>query len=202
VISSKKSRAEALHIDSSFAEPNTWIVDTETCRQHNLDLAVDGQAQRCNLVPVAQPCDNCLRQSFAMSTQPPLPLPMLKARATVLASFLYEDRTSLMNFRQFVAPDELDCLMYRVYSGDGDFCHPSQNCPSLLDAYQCFKCLGLHPRSDCRNSIPRSPDNCPKCPLFHNGQALGNVPLQEGRYGVDCPGQIQGERYQIFLWAV
>ncbi len=32
VISSAKSRAEALHIDSSFVEPNAWITDTENCR--------------------------------------------------------------------------------------------------------------------------------------------------------------------------
>ncbi|CAK9265646.1 unnamed protein product [Sphagnum jensenii] len=31
VISSAKSRAEALHIDSSFVEPNAWIVDMENC---------------------------------------------------------------------------------------------------------------------------------------------------------------------------
>jgi superfamily II DNA helicase RecQ len=29
VVSSMKSRAEALHIDSSFIEPNIWIMDTE-----------------------------------------------------------------------------------------------------------------------------------------------------------------------------
>ncbi|CAK9261303.1 unnamed protein product [Sphagnum jensenii] len=75
VISSKKSRAEAMHLDSSFAEPNAWIVDTETCRRHNLHLAVDGQAQRCNIVPAAQPCDICLRQSRALSGQPPPAIP-------------------------------------------------------------------------------------------------------------------------------
>jgi len=32
VISSAKSRAEALHIDSSFVEPNVWITDTENRR--------------------------------------------------------------------------------------------------------------------------------------------------------------------------
>jgi superfamily II DNA helicase RecQ len=63
VISNTKSRAEALHLDSSFAEPNVWITDTENCRRHRLHLAVDGQPQRCNLIPAAQPCDNCVRQS-------------------------------------------------------------------------------------------------------------------------------------------
>ncbi len=135
VISSKKSRAEAMHLDSSFAEPNAWIVDTETCRRHNLHLVVDGQAQRCSIVPTAQPCDNCLHQSRAVSGKTPPPFPMLRARATVLASFMNEDRTSLMNFRRFAAPDEPDCLMCCVYGGDGDFCHPSQNCPMLLDGY-------------------------------------------------------------------
>jgi hypothetical protein len=79
---------------------------------------------------------------------------MLRARATVLTSFMIEDRTSLMNFRRLAVLDEPDCLMCRVYGGDGNVCHPSQNCPLLLDGYQCFKCLGPHLRSDCRNSIP------------------------------------------------
>ncbi len=175
VISSAKSRAEALHIDSSFVEPNAWIVDMENCRRHNLHLAVDGQSQRCSLIPAARPCDNCLRQSRTTSLQPPSPLPMLRARATVLTSFMNEDRTSLMNFRRFAVPDEPDCLLCRVYGGDGNVCHPSQNCPLLLDGYQCFKCLGPHLRTNCRNSIPQSPDSCPKCHLLHNGQAFGNV---------------------------
>jgi hypothetical protein len=64
-----------MHLDLSFAKPNAWIVDTETCRRHNLHLAVDGQAQRCNIVPVTQPCDNCLRQSRAVSGQRPPPIP-------------------------------------------------------------------------------------------------------------------------------
>jgi hypothetical protein len=37
---------------------------------------------------------------------------------------------------------------------------------------------------------------------LHKEQALGNVSLHEGRYGVDCPGQIRGERYRILLWAI
>jgi superfamily II DNA helicase RecQ len=32
VISSLKSRAEAMHIHSSFVEPNVWITDMENCR--------------------------------------------------------------------------------------------------------------------------------------------------------------------------
>ncbi len=137
-----------------------------------------------------------------VSLQPPLPLPMLKVQATVLTSFMNEDCTSLMNFHQFVALDEPNCLLCFVYGSDGDMCHPSQNCKLLLDGYQCFKCLGLHPRVDCHNSIPHSPDNCPKCHLLHNGHALGNVPLHEGRYGVDCLGQIWGEQYLVLLWAI
>jgi hypothetical protein len=31
---------------------------------------------------------------------------------------------------------------------------------------------------------------------------LGDVPLHEGRYGVDCSGQIRGEQYRILLWAI
>jgi superfamily II DNA or RNA helicase len=71
VISSAKSRVEALHIDSSFVEPNAWIMDMENCRRHNLHLAVDGQSQRCSLIPAARPCDNCVWQSRATSLQPP-----------------------------------------------------------------------------------------------------------------------------------
>jgi len=67
---------------------------------------------------------------------------------------------------------------------------PYQNYPFLLDGYQCFKSLGPHPRADYHNSIPHLLDNCPKCHLLHNGQALGNVPLHERKYGVDCLGQI------------
>jgi hypothetical protein len=100
---------------------------------------------------------------------------MLRVRATVLTSFMNEDRTSLKNFRRFAAPDEPYCLMCSVYGDARNLCHPSQNCPLLLDGYQCFKCLGPHPRSNCPNSIPQSPDSCPKCHLLHNGQALGNV---------------------------
>jgi hypothetical protein len=133
---------------------------------------------------------------------PALPLPMFRAWAMVLASFMNEDRTSLMNFCRFAAPDEPDCLLCCVYGGDGNFYHPSQNCPLLLDGYQCFKCLKPHPRSNYHNSIPRLPDNCPKCHLLHNGHALGNVPLHKGRYCVDCPGQIRGAQYRIFLWAI
>jgi superfamily II DNA helicase RecQ len=73
VISSAKSRAKALHIDSSFVEPNAWIMDMENCRLHNLHWAVDGQSQRCSLIPAARPCDNYVRQSRATSLQPPLP---------------------------------------------------------------------------------------------------------------------------------
>jgi superfamily II DNA helicase RecQ len=63
VISNRKSRTEALHIDSSFAEPNVWIMDIENYQWHNLHLAVDCQSQWCSLIPTAQPCDNYLRQS-------------------------------------------------------------------------------------------------------------------------------------------
>ncbi len=154
MISSAKSRAEALHIDSSFVEPNAWIVDMENCQRLNLHLAVDGQSERCSLIPAAR----LLRQlstaiTSNVATTPPS-LPMLRARATVLTSFMNEDRTSLMNFRRFAVPDEPDYLMCHVYGGDGNMCHPSQNYSLLLDGYQCFKCLVPHLRSDCRNSIP------------------------------------------------
>jgi superfamily II DNA helicase RecQ len=71
VISNAKSTVEALHIDSLFVQPNAWITDMENYRRHSLHLAVDGQSQRCNLIPAAQPCDNCLRQSRAVSLEPP-----------------------------------------------------------------------------------------------------------------------------------
>jgi hypothetical protein len=197
MISSAKYKAEALHIDLSFIGPNAWNMDIENYRCHNLHLDVDGQSQWCSLIPVARPCDNCLRQSRRCHCNPPPPfsLPMLGVRATAFISFMNKDRTSLMNFHRFVAPDEPNYLLCRVYDGEGNVYHPSQNCPLLLDGYRCFKCLGPHPRSGCRNSIPRSPDNCPKCHLLHNRHTLGNVPLHEVRYGVDYPGQIQGEEY-------
>jgi superfamily II DNA helicase RecQ len=78
VIFSTKSKVEVMHIDSSFAKPNAWIMDTKIYRRHNLHLAIDGQSQWCSLIPAAQPCDNCLQQSQVVSLQPPLPLPMLK----------------------------------------------------------------------------------------------------------------------------
>jgi hypothetical protein len=34
-------------------------------------LAVDCQSRWCSLIPIAQPCDNYLRQSWAVSHQPP-----------------------------------------------------------------------------------------------------------------------------------
>jgi len=79
---------------------------------------------------------------------------MLNARGTVLTSFVNEDRIALTNFCRFVAPGEPDYLLYCVYGGDGNMRHPNQNCPLLLDGRRCFKCLGPHPRLDCRNSIP------------------------------------------------
>jgi len=43
-----------MHIDSSFVEPNVWIMDTDNYQQHNLHLVVDGQSQWYSLIPVAQ----------------------------------------------------------------------------------------------------------------------------------------------------
>jgi hypothetical protein len=138
---------------------------------------MDGQFQRCSLILTARPCDNCLRQSHAMSLQPPPPPPSLvltvratvfTVRATVLTSFMNEDRTSLTNFRRFATLDEPNYLLCCVYGGDGNVCHPSRSCLLLLDGHQCFKCLRPHPRSNCRNSIPQSLDSCPKCHLLHN----------------------------------
>ncbi len=97
----------------------------------------------------------------------------------MLTFFMNEDLTSLMNFCRFVGPNEPNCFLCCVYDSDGDMGHPSQNCPLLLNGYQCFKCLGLHLRVDCHNSIPHSPNNSPKRHLLHNNQALGNVLLHE-----------------------
>jgi hypothetical protein len=142
-----------MHIDSSFVEPNAWITDMENCQWHNLHLAVDGQSQRCSLIPAVRPYDNYLQQSRVVSLQPP-PSPMLRVQATMLASFMNEDHTSLTNFRRFATPDEPNCLLCCVYGDDGNVCHPNRSCPLLLDGHQCFKCLRPHPRLDCRNSIP------------------------------------------------
>ncbi|CAK9868449.1 unnamed protein product [Sphagnum jensenii] len=91
VISSKKSKAEAMHLDSSFAKPDAWIVDTETCRRHDLHLVVDGQAQRCSIIPAAQPCDNYLCQSRAVFGQPP---PILDAQGAGNDARLFHERGS------------------------------------------------------------------------------------------------------------
>jgi hypothetical protein len=155
-------------------------MDTEVCQWHNLHLAIDGQSQWCSLIPTAQSCNNCLWQSQVMSLQPPLPLSMLRVERTMFTSFMNEDHTSLMIFCWFVVPDEPNCFLCCVYGNDGNLCHPNQNCPSLLDGYQCFKCLRPHLKVDCHNSIPHSPNNCPKCHLLHNEQALVNVLLCEG----------------------
>jgi hypothetical protein len=53
-----KSKVEAMHIDSSFAQPNAWIMDMKNCWRHNLHLTFDGQSQWCSLIPIAQLCDN------------------------------------------------------------------------------------------------------------------------------------------------
>jgi hypothetical protein len=74
-------------------------MDTENCRRHHLHLAVDDQPQRCSLIPAAQPCDNCLRQSRAVSQQPPSPLPVLSVRGTALTSFVNKYHAALTNFR-------------------------------------------------------------------------------------------------------
>ncbi len=150
---------------------------------HNPATTVYGNRERCH-------------------SKPPLPLPMLSKRGTVFSFFVNEDRSALTNFRQFAASEKPDYLLCCVYGGDGNVHHPSQNCPLLLDSRQCFKCLGPHPRLDGHNSIPQSHDVCPKCHLSHNRKALGNVSLHEGRYGVDCPGQIWDERYRSLFWAI
>jgi hypothetical protein len=110
----------------------------------------------------------------------------------VFPSFRNEDRTSLMNFCRFVAPDEFNCFLCCVYGNDGDLYHLSQNCPLLLDGYQCFECFGPHCGVDCHDSIPHSLNNCPNGHLLHDERTLGNVPLHEGmvliawvRYGVN-----------------
>jgi hypothetical protein len=153
---------------------------------------VDGQSQRCSLIPTTQSCDNCLQKSQVVSLHPPPPPPLPMFR--VLTSFMNEDHTSLTNFHRFIVPDEPNCFLCCVYINDGNVCNPNQNCPLLLDGYQCFKCLQpQYPRSNCHNSIPQSLDSCPKCHLLHNKQAMGNVLLHEKSYGVNCPGQIWGE---------
>jgi hypothetical protein len=172
---------DTIFIWPSTANPNgaAWFPP------HNSAITVYDNCERCHSKP-----------------PPPPSLSMLNMCGIVLTFFVNEDRAALTNFCRFAAPEEPDCFLCCVYGGDGNMRRPSQNCPLLLDGHRCFKCLGPHPKSDCRNSIPQSPDVCPKCHLSHNGQALSNVPLHEGRYGVDCPSQIQGERYWILLWAI
>jgi hypothetical protein len=78
-------------------------------------------------------------------------------------------------------------VSYVVFRAMMEMCHLNQDFPLFLNGYHCFKRLGPHPKVDCHDSIPHSSDNCPKCHLLHNSQALGNVPLHEGKYGVDYP---------------
>ncbi len=132
---STKSKVEAVHIDSSFAEPNAWIMDMKDYRQHNLHLVIDGQSQWCSIILIAQPRNNCLQHSQVVSLQPPFPLPMLRVKATMLTSFMNEDHISLMNFCRFVALDEPNHLLCCVYGNDGNLSHPNENCPLLLDGY-------------------------------------------------------------------
>jgi hypothetical protein len=54
MIFSKKSRLEAMHIDSSIDEPNASIMNMKNYRQHNLHLVVNGQSQWCSLIQAAQ----------------------------------------------------------------------------------------------------------------------------------------------------
>ncbi len=113
-----------------------------------------------------------------------------------------EDRLSLINIRQFVAPNEPNCFMCCFFNPNENNVHLSQHCQRLLQAHQFFKCLGQHSPVDCPNLIPLSPDNSPTCHLLHNGQALGNISLHEGKYDIKCGGQLQGKCYRVFIWAM
>jgi hypothetical protein len=76
--------------------------------------------------------------------EPPLPLPMLRVRATVLTSFMNEDRTSLKNFRRFATPDEPNCLMCSVYDDARNLCHPVKIvrcCWMVVDASNVWDCI-------------------------------------------------------------
>jgi len=51
VITNKELCVEVMHIDPSFVEPNASIMDTNNCRKHGLHMFVNGQPQRCSLIP-------------------------------------------------------------------------------------------------------------------------------------------------------
>jgi len=97
-----------------------------------------------------------------------------------------EDQLSLINIRRFATPNEPNCLMCCFFNPNENNVHLKQHCQRLLQAHQCFKCLGQHSWVDYPNLIPLSLDNCPTCHLLHNGQALGNIPLHEGKYDIKC----------------
>jgi hypothetical protein len=67
---------------------------------------------------------------------------------------------------------------------------PNSTLSDIIGWLLVLQSLGPHSRADCQNHIPHSHDICPKCHLLHTRQALGNVPLHEGKYGVECLGQI------------
>jgi superfamily II DNA helicase RecQ len=90
VISSPKSRAETLHLNSSFVEPNVWIMDTENCRRHNLHLVVDGQSQRCSLIPAAQPCDT-VYNNREWCRNNPRPPPLANDECTCHGAYFFRE---------------------------------------------------------------------------------------------------------------
>jgi hypothetical protein len=55
---------------------------------------------------------------------------------------------------------------------------------------------------DCPKLIPLSLDNCPTYHLLHNGQALGNIPLHEGKYDIKCGVHLRGKSYRVLIWAM
>jgi hypothetical protein len=202
VITNKELCVEAMHMDPSFVEPNARIMDTNNCWKNGLHVFVNGQPQWCNLILTTEPCDNCFHHLQTMSPQPPTPMAMLIMRSTLKPSSMTEDQLSLINIRQFAAPNEPNFLMGCFFNPNENNVHLSQHCQRLLQAHQCFKCLGQHSRVDCPNLIPLSPDNCPTCHLLHNGQALANIPLHERKYDIKCGGQLQGKCYWVFIWAM
>jgi hypothetical protein len=38
--------------------------------------------------------------------------------------------------------------------------------------------------------------------MIHNRPTLGNVSLQEEKYGVNYESQFQGEHYHVLVWAI
>jgi len=111
VIINNELCVKGMHMDPSFVEPNARIMDTNNGWKNGLHMFINGQPQQCSLIPIAEPYDNYFHHLQTMSPQPQAPMPMLIMRSILKPSSMIEDWLSLINIRQFAAPNEPNCLM-------------------------------------------------------------------------------------------